>query len=93
LQATLQGSRVYEDIGLLIEQWQDGKTAGITPDTAAQVPDAARFGSFLRAIPASRRVRDYAHAAARVVNAILKRVYADARGWGHSAAADLNSEV
>jgi hypothetical protein len=38
-QATRQGSRVYEDIGLLIEQWQDGKTAGITPDTAAHVPD------------------------------------------------------
>lgn len=38
-QAALQGSRVYEDIGLLIEQWQDGKTAGITPDTAAHVPD------------------------------------------------------
>ena len=33
-----------------------------------------RYGAFLRSIPLSRRVGDYAHCAARVVNATLKRL-------------------
>jgi hypothetical protein len=38
-QAARQGSRVYEDIGLLMQQWLGGQIPGITQDTAAQVPD------------------------------------------------------
>ena len=33
-----------------------------------------RYGAFLRSIPLQRRVGDYAHCAARVVNATLKRL-------------------
>ena len=33
-----------------------------------------RYGAFLRSIPLHRRVGDYAHCAARVVNATLKRL-------------------
>ena len=47
----------------------------------AHVMEASRFGSFLRHIPATRRVGDYAHAAARVLNAIFKRIDADAKNW------------
>ena len=49
----------------------------------------ARFGAFLRHIPATHRVGDFAHAAARVVNAVFKRTYEDAQAWGRSAAKEL----
>jgi hypothetical protein len=53
-------------------------------------PDASvRYGSFLRTIPPTRRVGDYAHAASRIVNAIFKRLENLAPQWGPRARADL----
>ena len=58
---------------------------------APQVMDGVRFGAFLRHIPAARRVGDFAHAAARVVNAVFRRVFVDAKGWDRSAAKALQT--
>jgi hypothetical protein len=58
--------------------------------SGAHVMEASRFGSFLRHIPATRRVGDYAHAAARVLNAIFKRIDANAKTWpGRSTAKEI----
>ena len=64
-----------------------GRTAGVVPGTSVETH--VRYGAFLRAVPPSRRVGDYAHAASRAVNAVFKRLLADAPVWGHRAAADL----
>lgn len=56
----------------------------------AHVPEASRYGSFLRAIPASRRLGDHAHAAARVLNAVFNRVFTQATNWGVHARPDLS---
>jgi hypothetical protein len=57
------------------------------------VESHVRYGAFLRGIPPARRVGDYAHAAARVVNAVFKRLLAAAPQWGPRAAAHLHPDV
>ena len=57
--------------------------------TATNVETHVRYGVFLRTIPPARRVGDYCHAAARIVNAIFKRLLAAAPHWGHRAATSL----
>ena len=53
------------------------------------VQSHARYGAFLPDIPPSRRAGDYAHAGARLVNALFKRLLVDVGAWGARAAADL----
>ena len=45
------------------------------------VPPMARQGAFLRALQRTKRVGDYAHCAARLCNAIAKRLASDLSAW------------
>ena len=49
-----------------------------TPTTEPNVGPHVRFGAFLPAIPAHRRVGDVVHATSRVVNALFKRLVTQA---------------
>ena len=69
--------------------WEVGGCAMTLKDVETHV----RYGAFLRAIPPSRRIGDYAHAAARIVNAIFKRLLEVAPQWGHNAAANLRLDA
>lgn len=48
-----------------------------------------RYGAFLAAVPPERRIGDYAHAAARVVTCILKRLETHAKDRDRSFRADI----
>lgn len=60
---------------------------------AKDVETHVRYGAFLRAIPPVRRIGDYAHAAARILTAVFKRLLKMAPAWGPRAAANLHLGV
>jgi hypothetical protein len=55
-----------------------------------QVPSGVRYGAYLASVPAQRRIGDYAHAAARVLNAVFKRLAATATTWAPRASAEVH---
>ena len=92
------GARTSGRVTVMVPCWRVGGSksnwgsdlGGYRGPSLLSVMQGARFGSFLRHVPASRRIGDFAHAAARVVNAVFKRTYTTAPAWGRSAAKDLH---
>lgn len=64
-----------------------GVVAAISSPTDIQ--PYTRYGAFLPDIPPTRRAGDYAHACARLLNAVFKRLAVEVSAWGPRAAADL----
>ena len=60
---------------------------------AEGVTSHVRFGCFLRGIPVSRRVGDYMHGSARIVNAVFKRLGHWAGAVSSSAKIAMNKYV
>jgi hypothetical protein len=65
----------------------DAMGMGVSP---MDVQTHTRYGAFLRDIPPTRRAGDYAHASARIVTAVFKRLLGNVATWGGRSAADLS---
>ena len=57
--------------------------------SATDIQPYTRYGAFLPDIPPTRRAGDYAHACARLLNAVFKRLAVEVSTWGARAAAEL----
>ncbi len=65
---------------------QGGRALRVT-----QVASGVRYGAYLASVPPHRRIGDYAHAAARVVNAVFKRLATTAATWAPRASAEVHT--